>query len=635
MKRTLSAIIREGSLEGKLLILIIGTLFVVAVGIGHFTLNGSSSCLVNQRKDSLEALTRALALVAPAAATGGNAKLLEDLSQNVRRTQPDLEYLVISDKNGRTLYADSRHLRPKQRYAFGAAWWITVRKILGYGHIDPSNIYSVSMPAKLNDGSRITLTAGYNMQRLNAYIYAAQTRTILGVGLGLIVGTIMSLLIGRTISNALKSLEKGTKAVIEGEFDFRLPNINYPGLDNLSQAFNCMIEMLDESHRKLTEQANTDSQTGLYNHRHFQDRLTTEVLRADRYSHVLSMLMIDIDFFKNFNDTYGHPVGDAALVNLADILRKTLRDTDIPSRYGGEEFAVILPETDVHEAWITAERIRQAVEADGLTGGRAGRAPLTVSIGTATYPIHCTDAASLIEAADAALYKAKSQGRNRVTTYDVEMLEEVPKDNYKLCVLLQAHDLPTIEALSEAIDAKLKFPPGQSKAVGRLASATARKLGLSASDCAGIYLAALLRDLGEISVPEWILSKNTALSSKEMAALKEHSALGHAIIQKAPKMSAMLPAILHHHERFDGKGYPLGLSGEDIPLPARILAVADAYQAMICERPYRAAMSEAEAQKEICKNSGKQFDPIVVEAMLSVILGRQKTGCHNKNLKAA
>ena len=633
MKR-LSAIVKKSSLEGKLLILVFGTLFVVLVGVGHLVFNGSNSYLVSQKEESLEDLTRALAIVAPATAKGSDTELLERWSQNIRETQPDLEYLVISDKSGRTLYADSKHLRTKHNCSLGTAWWTTARKILGYGHIDPSNIYTVSVPVKLTDGRRVTFTAGYNMQRLNTYVESAQNRTILGISLGLIVGTILSLLIGRAISDTLKKLEKGADAISKGDLEFRLSDLPYVELDRLSQSFNCMVETLNSSYSKLTEQANKDPLTGLYNHRHFQERLASEVSRANRYAHVLSLLMIDIDFFKNFNDAYGHPAGDAALVNLAEILRAKIRDTDIPARYGGEEFAVILPETDVHDAELIAERIRKAVEVNGLIEDRKDRAPLTVSIGIATYPIHCIDNVSLIETADSALYKSKSQGRNKVSIYDSELQEDVPKDNYKLCVLLQAHDLPTIEALSSAVDAKLGLPLGHSKSVGKLASVTARKLGFSAADCAGIYLAALLRDLGQISIPDWILHKESTLSSEEMAMLKEHSALGHAIIQKAPRMSAMLPAILHHHERYDGTGYPSGLSGEDIPLPARILAAADAYQSMMCERPHRPAKSENEAREELIKNSGTQFDPKVVEAMLSVISKRQSSS-KNKNHKAA
>lgn len=250
------------------------------------------------------------------------------------------------------------------------------------------------------------------------------------------------------------------------------------------------------------------------------------------------------------------------------------------------------------------------------------------------YPIHCANCAELVEAADTALYKSKSQGRNMVSVYDTELLEFVPKDNYKLCVLLQAHDLPTIEALSGAIDAKLNFSPGHSKSIGKLASATARKLGLSAADCAGIYLAALLRDLGQISISDTVINKKDNLSEEEMIALKEHSARGHAIIQKAPRMSAVLPAILHHHERYDGTGYPSGLAGEEIPLPARILAAADAYQSMISKRPHRPAKTEEEAREELIKNSGTQFDPKVVKEMLSVVSKRRANGS-KKDYKAA
>jgi diguanylate cyclase (GGDEF)-like protein len=573
---------------------------------------------MEQKKEAFEAIARTLALSANQIVAGTDKHLLSDLSSRVRNSRMDLEYVVISDKNGGTVFAESKDL-PKKPYRAGMRWWMVVRRIVGYGGVNPDNIYSVSVPARINGDRTGTLTAGFSLSGMEEMVNVVQEKAILGVALGLIVGVLCAIAMAKSLTGPLQSLVIGARAVSAGNYDVKAPSGGGKEIQELAQAFSCMVETLSSSRDQLTQRANTDSLTGLYNHRYFQQRIAEEINRAERYNHNLSLLMIDIDFFKMFNDSYGHPAGDSVLRNLAQTLLKNVRDTDTAVRYGGEEFAVILPETDLDEASLLAERVRMAVHNGSLADALDEQVSITISVGLATYPLHCADRVGLISAADVALYQAKSLGRNRLSCYDVSMPGIPEADPYKFSLLLQAQDMPTIEALSDAIDAKLKLPAGHSRSVAHLASAAAKKLGQSEQDCTGIYIASLLRDVGEIGVPDAILSKPGSLTDQEIEVVRTHSALGHSIVQKAPKLSPMLSAILHHHERFDGRGYPSGLSGEGIPIQARILAVADAYQSMITLRPHRGQMSQDEAREELLRQSSVQFDPCVVQVLLEVL----------------
>lgn len=208
-----------------------------------------------------------------------------------------------------------------------------------------------------------------------------------------------------------------------------------------------------------------------------------------------------------------------------------------------------------------------------------------------------------------------------VVVFEGELGKDPRPDPQKLYVLLHATDVSTVEALAAAIDAKHGYPSGHSVAIARLASKIGQNLCLSEDENNSLYIASLLRDIGQIAIPDHILEKTHSLSKKEMQMVERHPVLGHAIVQKSPYMAAMLPAILYHHERFDGTGYPEGLAGVQIPLSARIVSAVDAYQAMLARRPYRDKFSAKEAQSEMTRLAGTQFDPIVVAALLTVARG--------------
>lgn len=417
----------------------------------------------------------------------------------------------------------------------------------------------------------------------------------------------------------LHHLAEKLRMVAAGDYTARADADTPDEFGDIGRAFNAMVSSLARARDLLMERANTDSVTGLANHRYFQERLAVEFSRAARYGSPLSLLMIDIDHFKLFNDMNGHPAGDHALREIARVISEQVRDVDVAARYGGEEFAIILPETTADQAQVLGERIRQAVCERVFHQTNAQCRTLTLSVGVAEFPSHCSDKASLLRAADGALYEAKMKGRNVVSTFRGECGGDPKPDPHKLYVLLHATDLTTVEAIAAAIDAKHGYPSGHSVAIARLASELGDKLGLNQEERTSLYVAALLRDIGQIAIPDSVLEKSDRLSPEEMELVEKHPVLGHAIVQKSPYMSAMLPAILHHHEHFDGTGYPDGLAGERIPLAARIISAVDAYQSMTVDRPYRTKLDPAAAQAEMQRLAGSQFDPDVVSALLETL----------------
>ena len=450
------------------------------------------------------------------------------------------------------------------------------------------------------------------------------SRAFIAVAAALITGTLCTIAYARWASQRLAVLVDKFNRVSAGDYASRVEIKGTDEFTELSRAFNSMVESLSNTRNQLVEKANTDVLTGLNNHRHFQEQLTTEFSRAVRYGVELSLLMIDIDHFKVFNDMNGHPAGDSALREIGLIIAHQIRDVDFAARYGGEEFAIILPDTTADQARVVAERIRKAVDNAVFENSTPQSSKLTLSIGIAEMPAHCSDKAGLLRAADGALYQAKTMGRNIVVSFDGESGCDPKPDPHKLYVLLHATDVNTVEALASAIDAKHAYPTGHSVAVARLASEIGNKLGLPEDERTSLYAAALLRDIGQIAIPDAVIEKSDTLSKEEMELVEKHPVLGYAIVQKSPYMAAMLPAILHHHERFDGAGYPEHLAGPDIPLSARIIAVADAYQSMMVTRPYRDRLTAQAAKCEMERLAGSQFDPMVVEALSDVIRNRMQ-----------
>ncbi len=360
--------------------------------------------------------------------------------------------------------------------------------------------------------------------------------------------------------------------------------------------------------------ASIDELTGLFNHRCFHERLNEEIARGSRFGETFSVVMLDLDFFKTFNDLQGHLAGDEILKQLGSEIRHLIRVSDIGFRYGGDEFAVILPRTPLDGAQNTAARLRNGIE--DLLGPK--EIALTCSIGVGSWPRDGVMREDLIRATDAALYHAKQTGRNRVClAAEVtanEILRAQPSERATSVVL------DTIYALAATVDAKDHYTYGHSRKVTKYAIDIAEALGYPADRIATIRAAALLHDIGKIGVSDAVLQKVGPLDDDDWKVISSHPDAGVAILSRVDSLKDCLAAVRYHHERYDGGGYPTHLKGEDIPLDARILAVADAYDAMTSDRPYRSdKLSSRRALAELERCAGTQFDPKIVEVFVQIM----------------
>ncbi|HSX22803.1 MAG TPA: diguanylate cyclase [Gaiellaceae bacterium] len=406
---------------------------------------------------------------------------------------------------------------------------------------------------------------------------------------------------------------------------------------------------------QLQEEARVDPKTGLYNARYFAGTLEAEIARAQRFDRPMAVIMVDLDLLREINNTYGHLAGDGVLRGVAEIFRSQLRHYDVPARFGGEEFSILLPETPPADAYEIAERIRREV-AESRFEVETADVPLraTVSVGVATYPEDGRDANQLIHSADLAVYRAKLQGRNRVfgaseeafagahgpllrvVSEDGQPLEPLPAVRQRLREaaetiqtqnasleranrLLRERTTAAMESLSATVDARDAYTAGHSRRVRELALGIGRDLDLSREELEVLGHAALFHDIGKLAVPDSILLKPGSLDDDEWTLMRTHSEEGARIIERLGFLHDAVPSIRHHHEWFDGTGYPMGLAGEEIPLGARIIHVADAFDSMITTRNYQAARHSEAALRELRSGAGSQFCPRCVQALEGIL----------------
>ena len=452
---------------------------------------------------------------------------------------------------------------------------------------------------------------------------------------------------------------------------------------------------------RLRAQASLDTKTGLYNAGHLNAALAEEMQRAARFGRPLSVIVADLDLLRKINNSYGHLSGDAVLRGVAETLGAELRPYDVAARFGGEEFAVLLPETEFEEAMVIAERIRVAV-AEQLfhRNGSDDSVAATLSLGVASYPLHAQDADELVHQADLALYRSKALGRNRVSgaTAETRALNKLLGDSGRdghgalmpaprgfrpygpdralpappsgIAVALTAlrHRLTrrrvaragaaplhqaleqarasatevqratkelrrsnaylaesnqrvrrthmaTIAALSRSMETKDCYTGGHSERVASIAVALARRLGYRGEELDAIEMGALLHDIGKIGVPDSVLQKSGRLSEDEWSAMRQHSVISDYILSDVDLHPYVRQIARWSHERIDGQGYPDALAGEEIPFTARIALVADAFDALTSDRPYRPGRSIPAALGELQEHTGSQFCPLVVGAL--------------------
>jgi diguanylate cyclase (GGDEF)-like protein len=352
----------------------------------------------------------------------------------------------------------------------------------------------------------------------------------------------------------------------------------------------------------------TDPVTGLGNRRRFDERLGAEVSGAASDS-PLSVCLLDVDRLKQINDRYGHPGGDRALAAVAS----RLAATGEAFRLGGDEFALLLPGVEADQARVLVELILVDVAREaGLDE------PVLVSGGIAAYPVNGRTPGDLVQRADEALYRSKrsTPGGVHVSTAErrnqgsFPVVAGAPPD--------RATRLRTALSLAGAVDARDALEGSHSKAVGLLASTVAGRLGYDREECDLIELAGRLHDLGKVAIPDEILEKPGPLDPDERRVLERHPLLGSNMLLSLG-LAALAGWVLHHHERWDGSGYPEGLAGEEIPLPARILGAAEAFDAMTSDHVYRSALTRQHAIDELERGAGTQFDPRVVAELLAVL----------------
>lgn len=373
-------------------------------------------------------------------------------------------------------------------------------------------------------------------------------------------------------------------------------------------------------HQRVKQTADVDKLTGALARQRIEAALNNRIKLGDRYKEKFAVLMIDIDRFKSFNDVHGHEVGDQVLRNVAGLLLGEVRETDRVGRWGGEEFLVILPGADTTQAVLAAERIRMRIAAERIASDADVEIPVTVSIGVACYPEHSIYAEGMVRSADDAMLCAKRSGRNLTQVYSPNMRNACPLPPQNK--VFQENGLGTINALAAALDAKDSYTANHSHDVKELAMRIAGKMSINRERIETLEMACVLHDIGKVSVPDSILNKPGPLDAKEWEIVKEHPRMGVMILREAPQLSPILPVVLHHHENFDGSGYPEGRVGSSIPVLARILAVADAYTAMKSSRPYRKAMDPNTAMREVKNRRGSHFDPRVIDT-LEIVLEKE------------
>jgi diguanylate cyclase (GGDEF)-like protein len=359
------------------------------------------------------------------------------------------------------------------------------------------------------------------------------------------------------------------------------------------------------------QRARIDQLTALWNRRHLEERIQVEIGRHSRYGGTFSLIILDLDFFKAFNDSYGHLAGDKLLKQLGAIMRDAIRGTDEAFRYGGDEFAILLPQTTLRDAYEVAERVRDRIASEI----KVDEVSVTASFGLASWPVDGVRINEVIAAADIALYYAKQSGGNQSHAIS-EILIPSPKPSPRLEVEQDRSAFNLICALAAAVDAKDHYAYKHSQKVREYAVALAKSLDLAPADIARLSTVALLHDVGKIGISDEILNKAGKLTEEEWEVIRSHPQLGADIVSNVPELASCLAGILYHHEHYDGSGYPAGLKSEAIPLDARILGIVDAFAAMTSARPYRAALSCEEAVEELKRAAGKQFDPNLVKAFI-------------------
>ena len=361
--------------------------------------------------------------------------------------------------------------------------------------------------------------------------------------------------------------------------------------------------------------AGVDELTGLYNRRSLEEVIDSEISRHSRYGGTFALAILDLDSFKLYNDTYGHLAGDNLLQVVGRNIKGAVRNADYAFRYGGDEFAVLLPQTSIDAALSVLERVREKI----VDGVDTQKITITTSIGLACWPDDGISHTDIIASADVSLYRAKRNGGNQTICASGPLAGLIPSDSASANDIDIAHKLSQlVHAFAEMVDSRSYYTNNHSKKVADYSLALAKVLQLDKEETLRIETCALIHDIGKISIDGEILNKSTELTEEEWQILRKHAKLGAEIIRRIPQLSDCVEPVLHHHEKYDGTGYPDGLEGEKIPLISRILAIANEFAVITSDRSYSESKTHEKALEEIKQRSGKDFDPHLVERFVSI-----------------
>jgi diguanylate cyclase (GGDEF)-like protein len=454
----------------------------------------------------------------------------------------------------------------------------------------------------------IALTGGSESKAKVAFLFIIISATIQrGLRFGMLIAGIAS----ASLLIIDVSTEANNTVNLRFEDDIALISLFFA----VAWALGYYVRVNGEYVEKLLNMINLDGLTELFNHRSFYVELSERFANFKEQGTPLALVLIDLDYFKQYNDLFGHQRGDRVLQEIGAVL-KALSDENVTVyRYGGDEFSLLLTGMDNESVAAFGEKLRQTLQDMHFPGEESLSAQkLTASIGIAACNPTTQSSKELMKCADDALYKAKFNNRNRVEFYS-SVLESLKGDIERE----QGYLIPSIKILVSIINAKDMYTYGHMEKVVLYAKLIAEELKLSAQEKRKLILGAYVHDVGKLNISEQILVKQTPLTDEEWQVLRRHPEDGEKIIRPIPRLEEVADIVLYHHERFDGKGYPEGLQGENIPYLARVMSVIDCFDAMTTDRPYKEKLTVDEAVAELNRNAGTQFDPQIVTAFLRVI----------------